>query len=298
MPAPHEPDQALVAASRRAWRIALVAYLVPLTVATHWPRLGFGQGGTIDKFIHFAGFGLLAWMWMHAAPLGRAWLGFVVGFAWVYLDERTQALEVLGRTFSFHDMLAGWIGVAMAGLAFAFRHAAPRGSAERAEMLEREAALYARGASWRDAAVRVLLCVVAIGGGMIGSMRLSGVEVHVASFIYATGFAGLFGLILATALGLRRMPAQRTSARPHGAPASWAWPLSLALGAVLFLAYSGLVRAMFGSAPAEGVAFADSDHEGFVILEQGFAVMAVLAGILISDRIAWRRASAPQGGMA
>jgi hypothetical protein len=165
-------------------------------------------------------------------------------------------------------------------------------------MLEREAALYARGASWRDAAVRVLLCVVAIGGGMIGSMRLSGVEVHVASFIYATGFAGLFGLILATALGLRRMRAPRPSPRPHAAPASWAWPLSLALGAMLFLAYWGLVRAMFGSAPAEGTAFADSDHEGFVILEQGVAVMAVLAGILISDRVAWRRAAAPQGGMA
>lgn len=297
MRAPHEPDRALVAASRRAWRIALVAYLVPLSVATHWPRLGFGQGGTIDKFIHFAGFGLLAWMWMHAAPLGRAWLGFVIGFAWVYLDERTQSLEVLGRTFSFYDMLAGWIGVAMAGLVYAFRHAAPRASAERAEMLEHEAALYARGASWSAAAATVLLCVVAIGGGMIGSMRLSGVEVHVASFIYAAGFAGLFGLILATSLGMRRTRAQRPSKHAHAAPAAWAWPLSLALGAAFFLAYWGLVRALFGSAPADGGVFEDSDHEGFVILEQGFAVMAVLAGLLISDRIAWRREPALHGGM-
>ncbi|MEY5031132.1 MAG: hypothetical protein RL354_163, partial [Planctomycetota bacterium] len=29
-------------AACRAWRIALVAYLVPVTIATHWPRLGFG----------------------------------------------------------------------------------------------------------------------------------------------------------------------------------------------------------------------------------------------------------------
>ena len=81
----------------RAWRIALIAYLVPVSVLTHWPRLGFGGGGVIDKFIHFLGFGVLAWLWMHARPFGRATAGFVCAAAWVYVDERTQALEILGR---------------------------------------------------------------------------------------------------------------------------------------------------------------------------------------------------------
>ena len=69
--------------ARRAWRIALVSYLVPVTVATHWPRLGFGGGGVIDKFIHFLGFGTLAWLWMHAKPWGRPSLGVAFAAAWV-----------------------------------------------------------------------------------------------------------------------------------------------------------------------------------------------------------------------
>ena len=107
----------------RAWRIALVAYIVPVSVATHWPRLGFGSGGPIDKFVHFLAFGVLAWLWMNARPWGRPLFGWILAAAWVFIDERTQALEILGRTFSGFDMIAGWMGVAMAGAIFAARRA-------------------------------------------------------------------------------------------------------------------------------------------------------------------------------
>ena len=60
------------APASRAWRIALVAYLVPITVLTHWPRFGIGGAGAVDKFVHFVAFGALAWIAMHAAPRGRA----------------------------------------------------------------------------------------------------------------------------------------------------------------------------------------------------------------------------------
>ena len=67
----------------RAWRIALVAYLVPVSVATHWPRLGFNSGGPIDKFVHFLAFGVLAWLWMNARPWGRPSVGWLLAAAWV-----------------------------------------------------------------------------------------------------------------------------------------------------------------------------------------------------------------------
>ncbi|MFM7051393.1 MAG: hypothetical protein ACKOYN_04560 [Planctomycetota bacterium] len=294
-----EPDPALIAASRRAWRIALVAYLVPLTVATHWPRLGFGEGGMIDKFIHFAGFGLLAWMWMHAAPRGSALLGFAIGFGWVYLDERTQAIEILGRTFSVLDMVAGWLGVLMAGAVFALRHPALRAGEARREMLEQEAMLYARGASWTSAAGTVLLAVFVVGGGMLGRMRVAGDEINLAAIVYCAGFALVVGLVLATALGMRlgRFRWERANGRRSMAHAfaPWSWPLALAFGTGLFFGYRALVRAMFaGDAGAEP----SFDHQGYLILEQGFMVVAALVAILAADALAWRGRGDARASMA
>lgn len=294
-----EPDPALIAASRRAWRIALVAYLVPLTVATHWPRLGLGEGGMIDKFIHFAGFGLLAWMWMHAAPRGSARLGFAIGFCWVYLDERTQAIEILGRTFSMLDMVAGWIGVLMAGAVFALRHPALRAGPARSEMLEQEAMLYARGASWTSAAGTVLLTVIAVGGGMLGRMRVAGDEIHLSTVVYCAGFALVVGLVLATGLGMRmakfRWERVRGRRAMGNAFAPWSWPLALAIGTGLFLGYRALVRAMFAGDSGAEPSF---DHEGYLILEQGFMVVAALVAILAADALAWRSRGDARPSMA
>ena len=151
------------AAADRAWRTVLVAYLIPVTVVTHWPRLGFEGAGTVDKCVHFIGFGLIAWFAMQARLFGRVWTGFLFGVAWVYIDEVTQAIPILGRTFSGYDMIAGWIGVAIAGgiaLARAQRWPAAQAGAMRA-------ALYGDWRCWRTAALYVLACVVIAGGGAL-----------------------------------------------------------------------------------------------------------------------------------
>ena len=42
------PEARTLAAADRTWRTALIVYLIPVTVVTHWPRLGFEGAGTVD----------------------------------------------------------------------------------------------------------------------------------------------------------------------------------------------------------------------------------------------------------
>ncbi|MFM1867573.1 MAG: hypothetical protein RL591_981 [Planctomycetota bacterium] len=258
----------LSAASLRAWRIALVAYLVPITVLTHWPRFGIAGAGVVDKFVHFVAFGSLAWLAMHAAQRGRVLVAWIAAAAWVYVDEITQSLEILGRTFSLADMVAGWIGVAMAGAIYWTRSLrAPRGS-----RVLLDGAMYGDGASWVRAALVVVASVVVVGGAMFAARVQAGAPAAFPTAVYPIGFAALVGLVLATALGeLRAVRSTGLAVRKR------AWPIALGavpiLAGVFFASYLGFVRVFFGVPIPED---ARVDHEGFLVLREGFLFVAVV----------------------
>jgi hypothetical protein len=254
--------------ARRAWRRVLVAYLVPITVLTHWPRFGVGGAGMVDKFVHFVAFGALAWMAMHAAPRGRALIAWMLAAAWVFIDEVTQALEILGRTFSREDMIAGWIGVAMAGLLFLVRTwRRPHGS--RAAI---DAAMYGEPGAWLRAAVIAIVASAMVAGAMFAARVARGEPANFPTAVYPIGFGALVGLMVATGIGEWRTRARLGIAAPT-AP----WPTALAavpvLAGLLFLAYLGCTRWLFGDPVPDDRA---TDYEGFLVLREGFLLVAVV----------------------
>lgn len=281
-------------AARRAWRIALVAYLVPLTVTTHWPRLAIGgpQGG-IDKLAHFLGFGLLAWIAMHASPPRRAFLGWLCVAAWVFIDERTQAIEILGRVFSTADMVAGWIGVAIAGALYLVRepNALVAGPA-RDEAHAHEALAHAHPRAWRRGLGLAIATMLVTGGMILGRDLVRGDEVTPAAIVFAIGIGGFVGVVLATAVGLRL--ARFEWERLHGRPAvrthipAWSWAVAAAVFVSLVLGYEACVEAWFGAEPPEELA---ADHLGFTVLGRAFAIASALLAILAGDAIAVRFAA-------
>ncbi len=282
-----DESTALEARARRAWRIALICYLIPITIATHWPRLGFPGAGMIDKFIHFLGFGVLAWMWMHAAPWGRALVGFVCAAAWVYIDERTQALEILGRTFSGYDMLAGWIGVLFAGGIFMTRWVRVKGLEPEGATID--SLMYASAKEWRRAAVVCITSILIIGGAMFWWDCAEGATASYPTAIYPIGFSGLIGLALATILGRVRARAEYARRegveirRPH--PRVWTVLLCALIVWMLDDSFTRLVVHLFaGDDPAQ----LSADHEGFLVLRQGVLVGSILFGLAFLSMISPR----------
>jgi len=295
---------ALHARAVRAWRIALIAYLVPVSVLTHWPRLGFGGGGVIDKFIHFVGFGVLAWLWMHARPWGRATIGFLFASAWVYVDERTQALEILGRTFSLHDMIAGWIGVAMAGAIYAAaRCRTPAGSVARADARTMLAIAYAHGGYWVLAAVVTLVVMLAVGACMLARDWWLQGTVYFGNVVYAIGFGGFIGVVIAAHVveGIARFGFEGELGRApvmldrRATPGFPRLVLAMAIAFLLLFGYQGLVEAMFGPTPAEELA---TDAEGFRVLSKGFMIAAIVLAIVGAEALLSRRAYRGQPALA
>ena len=252
----------------RAWRIVLGCYLVPITILTHWPRFGIGGAGAVDKFVHFVAFGSLAWIAMHAAPRGRALFAWIAAAAWVYLDEVTQALEILGRTFSLADLIAGWVGVAFAGAIYWTRtFRAPRGS--RATL---DDVMYVGIAAWLRAALVTVIAIAVVGGAMFAARVQAGEVAQFPTAVYPIGFAMLVGLILATALGETR------ATRITGlTPRKRHWPISIGavpvLAGVLFVSYLLFVRVFFGDPIPDD---ARVDHEGLLVLREGFLLVAVV----------------------
>ena len=107
-----------------ARRIMFVVYAVALVVATHWPELTIAGGGRPDLPIHAAVFGV----WC-ALLLRTRWFGptlstrniavsTLVACAMAVLDETTQAIPAINRTFGLDDLAANGVGiVATAGIA-------------------------------------------------------------------------------------------------------------------------------------------------------------------------------------
>lgn len=284
---------ALALRARNSWRIALVCYLVPVSIATHWPRLGFGGGGVFDKFVHFLAFGTLAWIWMHAKPFGRASIGFALAAAWVYFDERTQAIELLGRTFSIYDMIAGWLGVLMAGaLLVAQREATAPGTQERADAELAQWMVYSRGSSWMIAAALTIACVLMLGSAMVLWDYISLGEVFLGTFVYAVGFSGFVGAAFATYI-IERMARPRVL--PIVSPRARAARLlgAAAIALMLMGAFNALVFLMFPTNMIEGASEdLASEREGFRVLSRGFAFATVLVALTAQAAISQRRASA------
>ncbi|MEI7877607.1 MAG: hypothetical protein WCI96_06720 [Planctomycetota bacterium] len=284
---------ALALRARNSWRIALVCYLVPVSIATHWPRLGFGGGGVFDKFVHFLAFGTLAWIWMHAKPFGRASIGFALAAAWVYFDERTQAIEILGRTFSIYDMVAGWLGVLMAGaLLVAQREATAPGTQERADAELAQWMVYSRGSSWMIAAALTIAWVLMLGSAMVLWDYISLGEVFLGTFVYAVGFSGFVGAAFATYL-IERMARPRVL--PIVSPRARAARLlgAAVIALMLMAAFNALVYLIFPTNMIEGASEdLASEREGFRVLSRGFAFATVLVALTAQAAISQRRASA------
>jgi hypothetical protein len=119
------------AAQRRArvlrpWRWTLLAYGIGLTIATHWPRLKLGpEVPASDKMIHLLAFaGLTALLWRSGlfgleraasgARRGALTLSAAAAALWAAFDELTQGIPAIGRTVTWHDVLANLCGVACA----------------------------------------------------------------------------------------------------------------------------------------------------------------------------------------
>jgi len=94
------------------WRWAFIAYGIALTVATHWPALDIGEPDmpSPDKIIHLYAFGgLTAFLW-RTRWLRSVWSLLAVSIVWIVLDEWTQSLAFLERSFSWEDIAAGAAG--------------------------------------------------------------------------------------------------------------------------------------------------------------------------------------------
>lgn len=118
-------------------RIAFIVYAAALALATHWPQLRIdGPVERTDLYIHVVAFGLWTALliaseftgtWRTAQARARAG---VIGLVYATLDETTQAIPALGRTFGLDDLAADYAGVllAVAG-AFIAARASRRGVA-------------------------------------------------------------------------------------------------------------------------------------------------------------------------
>jgi len=230
---------------------------------------------------------------MHAKPFGRASIGFALAAAWVYFDERTQAIEILGRTFSIYDMVAGWLGVLMAGALFvAQREATAPGTQERADAELAQWMVYSRGSSWMIAAALTIAWVLMLGSAMVLWDYISLGEVFLGTFVYAVGFSGFVGAAFATYI-LERMARPRVL--PIVSPRARAARLlgAAVIALMLMAAFNALVYLIFPTNMIEGASEdLASEREGFRVLSRGFAFATVLVALTVQAAILQRRASA------
>ena len=111
--------------SRRVWQIVLGIYGVALMVATHWPgaQVNVIPGLRLDLFVHVGAYAALAGLIALAGagaslpPAPATILVAAIGLAWASLDEATQAIPILRRTFDAHDLVADAAGVAIGSVA-------------------------------------------------------------------------------------------------------------------------------------------------------------------------------------
>ncbi len=181
---------------RRPWRVVFVLYALAMVVGIHWPRLhmGVGDAPAPDKIIHFFAFGgltFLLWMTGWVRSLVAVWLAMMVC---TYGLEWTQSMPILGRTFTWLDVVAGWLGVtSVAVLLWSLQ---PIGGAY-SRLLQRQKTfvmqhLFANWSSWS--------AVLITGGAVAGAFAICAVTLFRALVPLDNTFVLLVAM-LATVLG-------------------------------------------------------------------------------------------------
>jgi VanZ family protein len=93
----------------KAFRVALPVYWLALAVVTHYPHVRLpDEVPQSDKLVHFAAFGLLAFLFRHALRTSL-WIAACVLIAYASVDEYTQ--QFVGRYTDFADWLANVAGI-------------------------------------------------------------------------------------------------------------------------------------------------------------------------------------------
>jgi VanZ family protein len=97
-------------------RIALPIYWIALAAATHYPTVRIPGGVSYsDKIIHFAAFGVLAYLLWHALARARpltsapTWITALVLISYSAVDEYAQ--RFVGRHSEYADWIANIAGI-------------------------------------------------------------------------------------------------------------------------------------------------------------------------------------------
>jgi ribosomal protein L37AE/L43A/VanZ family protein len=101
----------------RPWRVAFVLYAIVLTIFSHWPALTLGDESqpAPDQLLHMVLFGGLVFLLWGTRWLRRPAAAVAIVVVWAVVDEITQSLPILRRTFSFQDIAAGQLGAVLVG---------------------------------------------------------------------------------------------------------------------------------------------------------------------------------------
>lgn len=103
--------------AKHHWRIAFCVWLTLLTIATHWPQGEISDQPIVespDKLLHMVCFGMLAFLFMCCGWMQNKWFAWSTIAVWAVIDETTQHALPIGREFSWHDLIAGEIGIGCA----------------------------------------------------------------------------------------------------------------------------------------------------------------------------------------
>jgi len=115
------PDVDLIARrqreSARWWRIAFLAYVIALETATHWPALDIGSEAypATDKIIHLYAFAMFAALLWRTRWIARRSTLVLVGLAYALVNELTQSIPILARSWSWMDLAGSSLGVLVVG---------------------------------------------------------------------------------------------------------------------------------------------------------------------------------------
>ena len=110
------------------WRIAFFLWFVLLTTATHFPQeipTGEPFFESPDKLLHFVSFGILGLLFMQGNWVKSGRMSWLIVATLAVVDEITQDILPLGRSFSYEDLISGELGIVSA---FSWRGALSRPS--------------------------------------------------------------------------------------------------------------------------------------------------------------------------
>jgi VanZ family protein len=97
------------------WRLAFLAYAAALVAGTHWPRLEIGTAAhPTDKIIHTLAFAGLTILLARTGWIRRLSTLALLMLLWAVVDELTQSIPGLGRSVSWKDVAAGYLGILVA----------------------------------------------------------------------------------------------------------------------------------------------------------------------------------------